>query len=219
MRAESAMPSVSTVSGTAHNTVAARARIPFLAGVAGLHLACYWVVTRVTRARGPDALFDTTIGLDRLIPHIPATWPFYWIAYPFVLLGAGAALLRLPNPTYRRALLALVGMTLAGALIQLVLPAQAPWPSAPAPSQLHFHQSAWIMPFATLPSMHVAYCVFTAALIWAVTARRAIRGATVLVVVLVAVSTLTLKEHVILDAITGIGLGALAASWWLRGPA
>jgi hypothetical protein len=81
-----------------------------IAGVVVVYLACYWIVTRVTLARGPDVLFDTTIALDRLIPHVPGTWPFYWIAYPFVLLGAGNALLRMPAPAFRRALVTAVAM-------------------------------------------------------------------------------------------------------------
>lgn len=199
--------------------LAPRERLLPLAGVVSLHLACYWIVTRVTLARGPDVLFDTTIGLDRLIPHIPATWPFYWIAYPFVVLAGGGALLRMPSPRYRRALVTLVAMTLAGALIQLVVPARAPWPTFPAPMQARFHQSAWILPYATLPSMHVAYCLFAATLVSSLTPTRAIRGAAALVVVLVAIATLTLKEHVLLDVITGVALGALGARWWFLGRA
>jgi hypothetical protein len=196
-----------------------RGRLLAVVGLVGLYLFCYWIVTRVTLARGPAVLFDTTIALDQLIPHIPATWPFYWIAYPFVILGGGSALLRLPGPAFRRALVALVAMTITGALIQLLLPAQAPWPESPAPSQLRFHQSVWILPYATLPSMHVAYCLFAATLVYNVARGRVVRGVAVLVVVLVPIATLTLKEHVILDAITGVALGALAARWWLRGPA
>jgi hypothetical protein len=194
-----------------------RGRLLAIVSAVGLYLLCYWIVTRTTLARGPGALFDTTIPLDQLIPHIPGTWPFYWIAYPFVILGGGSALLRLPDPAFRRALVALVVMTIAGALIQLLVPAQAPWPVSPAPSQLRFHQSAWILPYATLPSMHVAYCLFAATLVSAVARGRVVRKAAVLVVVPVVIATLTLKEHVILDAITGLALGALAARWWLRG--
>jgi hypothetical protein len=196
-----------------------RGRLPAIVGVVGLYLLCYWIVTRATLARGPGVLFDTTIPLDQLIPHIPGTWPFYWIAYPFVILGGGTALLRLPSPAFRRALVALVAMTIAGALIQLLVPAQAPWPESPAPSQLRFHQSVWILPYATLPSMHVAYCLFAAILVYTVARGRVVRGAAVLVVVPVVIATLTLKEHLILDAITGVALGALAARWWLRGRA
>ena len=206
------------LSGATVTAVAHPERLLPIAGVVMVYLACYWVVTRVTLARGPAVLFDTTIALDRLIPHLPATWPLYWIAYPFVLLGAGGALLRMPTPLFRRALVAVVAMTLAGALIQLLVPARAPWPTSPAPMQLRFHQSGWILPYATLPSMHVAYCLFAATLVSAVVPSRLMRVAAGLVVVLVAIATLTLKEHVLLDAITGMALGAFTGRWWLRGP-
>jgi hypothetical protein len=72
-----------------------RRRPTLIASVMTLYLACYWVVTRVTAARPPSDLFDTAIPLDQLIPHLPATWPLYWLAYPFVIVGGGVALCRM----------------------------------------------------------------------------------------------------------------------------
>jgi hypothetical protein len=194
-------------------------RVARIAGVLAWYLACYWTVTRVTAARGPGVLVQTEIALDRLVPHLPGTWPLYWIAYPFVILGGGAALLRMPDPAFRRALVALLAMTSVGALVQLLFPARAPWPAFPAPMQVRFHQSGLILPYATLPSMHVAYCLFAAALVSAVRPGSVARLVTLLLVPLVALATLTLKEHVVLDAITGLALGAVSAWWWRRGPA
>jgi membrane-associated phospholipid phosphatase len=188
-----------------------------MAAIVTLHIGCYWLVTRTTAARGPQVLVDTTTQLDRLVPHLPGTWPLYWIAYPFVLLGAGAALIRLSEVAFRRAALALAAMTVTGAVIQMILPAQAPWPEVPALMQERYHASALVLPYATLPSMHVAYCTFAAGLLTATVRSRLLLAASVVVVTLVAVSTLTLKEHVVLDAVTGLALAFATLAWWQRG--
>ncbi len=130
-----------SVSGTAPLAAGGLGRVAAISGAVAVYLGCYWVVTRVTHARGPGVLFETATALDPLIPHLPATWPLYWIAYPFVLFGAGGALLRLSPPRFRRALVAVLAMTLTGAVIQLLVPARAPWPAAPAPMQVRFHES------------------------------------------------------------------------------
>jgi hypothetical protein len=46
---------------------------------------------------------------------------------------------------------------------------------------------------------------------------RRVRAAGWFAIVTVALATLTLKEHVVLDAITGVALAAGAWSWWRRG--
>jgi hypothetical protein len=188
-----------------------------MSGIITLHVGCYWLVTRVTAARGPHVLVDTATQLDRLVPHLPGTWPLYWLAYPFIVLGAGAALIRLSETAFRRAMVALAAMTVAGAVIQMLLPAQAPWPAVPGLMQERYHASALVMPYATLPSMHVAYCTFAAGLLAATVRSRLILAATVLVVTLVTLSTLTLKEHVVLDAVTGLALALVTLRWWHRG--
>jgi PAP2 superfamily protein len=192
-------------------------RLGLMAAIVLLHIVCYWIVTRITAARGPGALFDTTLAADRLVPYLPATWPLYWMAYPFVLFAAGAALTRLPDPAFCRAVAALAGMTVMGAVIQMLLPARAPWPAVPTLVQRRYHESALILPYATLPSMHVAYCTVAAGLLSAARPGPWPRVGGVLVVALVLLSTLTLKEHVVLDAITGLVLALGTLAWWRQG--
>jgi len=194
-------------------------RTPLLAALLALHVACYWVVTRVTAARGPSVLWATTTAVDRWIPHLPWTWPLYWLAYPFIALVGGFTLLRLPPMQFRRATVALAAMTVGGALVQLVFPAQAPWPADPGPMQLSLHQSPLVMPYATLPSMHVAYSTVIAGMTYRRYTRPAVGWALAAVVLAIAVATLTLKEHVVLDAITGLLLAWLALRWWRVPPA
>jgi membrane-associated phospholipid phosphatase len=192
-------------------------RISIVAAVVLLHISSYYGATRINAGRLATSLYDLAIPLDTIIPHLPWTWPLYWIAYPFVVVGGGAALLGLPAPAFRRAIAAFIGMTLAGALIQVLIPARAPWPDVPAAAQQFVHQSALVLPYANLPSMHVAYCVLAAAFIATRAHSTLVAGGAWLVAVLVSVATVTLKEHFILDAVAG-GLLALAAFvWWRRG--
>jgi len=194
-------------------------RVVLLAGIVLLHIAAYWGVTRVTALLPADALRDFATPADALIPHLPSTWPLYWIAYPFVVVAGGSTLLRLPPASFRRAAIGLAVMTLLGAAIQAALPARAPWPADPAPAQQRFHDSALVLPYATLPSMHVAYVAFIAG-VRAVSAQAVASGAAgLLVLALVTIATLTLKEHVLLDAAAGLALAGVTLLWWRRGTA
>jgi len=182
-----------------------------------LHLGCYWTATRVTESRGPEVLVRLATPLDDLVPHLPWSWPFYWLTYPFVVLGSGAALLRLGDRAFRRAITALAGITLVGAVVQILLPAEAPWPPNPAPLQRLYHESALVLPYANLPSMHVTYVTVTAGMLGSVFAQRWVRRGAALIAAGVVISTVTLKEHVVLDALAGLLLAAGALLWWRKG--
>lgn len=192
-------------------------RLAAVAGLLSLYLAGYFAATRIAVLRGPDALVQTALPLDRLIPYLPESWPLYWVAYPFVIGGGGLVLLRLPERGFRRAVAAIGGMTLLGTLIQACFPAQAPWPSHPALSQRLFHESALILPYATLPSMHVAYCVVIAGLVRHLLPGRLTTVWSLTLVLAVAASTVLLREHVLLDAVTGLALGQATLWWWRKG--
>ncbi len=181
------------------------------------HLGAYYVATRVTVWRGPQALVDTHISLDPLVPHLPWAWPLYWLPYVFVFGLGVAALVLMPRASYRRAILAYAGMIVIGASIQMVFPALAPWPDGPAVSQRVFHESPLVLPYATLPSMHVAFTTLTSLIVLSVFHQRVIRAWAWAMPPMVIVATLVLKEHVMLDAVAG-GLLAGVAFWWWRAP-
>jgi membrane-associated phospholipid phosphatase len=122
------------------------------------------------------------------------------------------------DPTFRRAVVAYIGMLLLGAAIQLLVPARAPWPDSPAPIQRFYHASGLVLPYANLPSMHVAFATLTAAMFVTVSSSPVGRAAAALAAAAIAVGTLTLKEHFVLDTFSGVLL-ALATWWWWRRPA
>lgn len=191
------------------------ARLPVMVGVAGLHLACYLAVTRINAGREPADFWQLATPLDMLLPHLPGTWPFYWLTYPFVILGSGAALWRADHLRWRDGVVALVGVTLVGAMIQLLLPAVAPWPANPGPVMRAYHEGGLVLPYANLPSMHVTYAVLAAGLLHGVFTSRWLRHGATAIAAAITISTVTLKEHFVLDAVAGATL-ALAATWWWR---
>lgn len=188
-----------------------------IASVALLHVLVYFSVTRLTELRPAGAFIHPHIGLDDRIPHLPWTWPAYWLPYVLVPVAAGMAIGRLDPPAFGRLIAAWSGMIILGGTIQVIWPAVAPWPPSPAFTQRLYHASPLILPYATLPSMHVAHVAMAALLAGTVFPSRRVQASGWLAVVTVAVATLTLKEHVMLDAITGMALAAGAWSWWRRG--
>ncbi len=192
-------------------------RLPILAGLAGLHLGCYLLVTRVNAGRDPSAFWTLATPADALIPHLPATWPLYWLTYPFVVLGGGYALWHADTTAWRRGVVAAIGVTLVGAAWQLLMPAVAPWPVEPSPIMRAYHEGGLVLPYANLPSMHVTYGVLAAGFLHGVVRSRIVHHVAAVVAAGIVISTLTLKEHYVLDAVTGLGLALGATWWWQRG--
>jgi hypothetical protein len=179
-----------------------------------LHLLAYLAVTRVNAGRPEHALWDLSTRFDAVIPHLPSTWPLYWLVYPFVPLAGGFALLRMSAQAFRRAVIAYAGMLLVGAGVQLLIPARAPWPESPAAIQHFYHTSGLVLPYANLPSMHVAFATLTAAVLVSVVPTRRWQVAAIAAALLITAGTLTLKEHFVLDAVGGVVLALATWRWW-----
>jgi membrane-associated phospholipid phosphatase len=176
------------------------------------------VATRVNSARPEDALWPLETALDRAIPHLGWMWPAFWLAYPYVLVGASWAIWRLPSSLVSRAVVAFAAMTVIGASIQMLVPARSPWPADPHPIQQMVHDLALNRPFASLPSMHVAFTALTALFgVRAARGRRWLQWGFALGAGLITISTITLKEHFLLDPVAGAVLAGGVFLWWRRG--
>jgi membrane-associated phospholipid phosphatase len=190
-----------------------------IVGVIVLHLVVYYTVTRINSNRPPAALNDPSIPLDDRIPLIGWTWAFYWAAYPYLTLGAWLIVAAMHEADYSRAIKAFIIITFIGGAVQLLYPVAAPWTSEAHAMQTRMHESAFTRPYACLPSMHVAYSVITG-FMGAMIARSAgLRWFHILLAAGIAVSTLTLKEHYVADAVAGILLGLAGGLWWWFGAA
>lgn len=191
-------------------------RILAVAGVAGLHGLVYLLVTRLTLLRPTEAFIHPRIALDGLIPHLRWAWPLYWLPYLLVPLAGTLLIRRMDAASFRRLVIAWAGMILVGGAFQLAFPAVAPWPDDPALSQRLFHESAAILPYATLPSMHVAHVAFATLVAGTISGRRTVLAIGLAGTLTVAVATLVLKEHLVLDALSGLVLAGVTWWWWRR---
>jgi hypothetical protein len=188
-----------------------------IVGVILLHLAVYYTVTRINSNRPPEALNDPSIALDDKIPLLGWTWVFYWAAYPYLTLGAALVVAAMREADWKRAIQAFVVITLIGGAVQLLYPVAAPWTSEAHAMQTRMHESAFTRPYACLPSMHVAYSVITGFMGAMIARSGGLRWFHILLAAGIAVSTLTLKEHYVMDAVAGIALGLGGGLWWWRG--
>ena len=189
-------------------------RVLAIVGVIVLHLVVYYTVTRVNSNRPPAALNDPSIPLDDKIPLLGWTWVFYWAAYPYLTLGAALIVAAMREVDYKRAIQAFIVITFVGGGIQLLYPVAAPWTSEAHAMQTRMHESAFTRPYACLPSMHVAYSVITGFMGAMIARSVGLRWFHILLAAGIAVSTLTLKEHYVADAVAGIALGLGGGLWW-----
>jgi membrane-associated phospholipid phosphatase len=109
------------------------------------------------------------------------------------------------------------GSILVGACIHATFPASRPEPHPLHPGQALIHWSSLQVPLNTLPSMHTVFAVLIVTFAFAAWTQPLARAAFLVPAVLTVISTLTLKEHVMLDLVAGLALGGGAAAWWVRG--
>jgi len=207
---------MSVVAPATAGTTGRLARLRVIGALLALYLGSYLLVTRFSASLPAAAVRDFALPIDARIPYVAWTWPFYWLAYPFVVLGGGGVLLALPRHAFRPAAMTVAALTLVGMLVQLALPSRAPWPDDPVAAQQLMHGAGLMLPFAAFPSMHVAYCALVSGFSRLTPGGRVRSGAGWLVTALVAVATLTQKEHYVLDALAGLALAGTALAWWRR---
>jgi hypothetical protein len=178
-------------------------RLAMILGVVAVHGLCYQFVNLLNSQRPLSAFFNFHTVVDDWIPYIPWTLVFYYLGDIYILFFAPVIVWKLSETKFVRAVYVFTAMIISGALIQLALPCQAPWPNHLSGVQAFVHNSAFLRPYACLPSMHVALTVLpTCLLFWAIKSNW-IRGLSTLMAVLITASIATTKEHFFLDAVTG----------------
>jgi hypothetical protein len=160
------------------------------------------------------SLLSFHIFVDNWIPYLPWTWIFYYLGDVYILPVAGLILWRLRYSRFRRAVLVYAGMIISGAMIQLTIPSICPWPKQLSWAQDYFHHFFLTGPHACLPSMHVALTVLPGCILFSVVDSPWIRGLSTLFVALITLSTVTMKEHYVLDMLTGIFFGLFFYIIW-----
>lgn len=150
--------------------------------------------------------FDLAIALDHAIPFLPWTLPLYMSLYVFVLI----AVVLTTEQNFRQALAALIVTAALSFALFMLIPAAYPQPdpSTMAPPwdfayrRLHEADGAQ----NTFPSLHVG---FTAGIAWMLRHHRLkvfwfIWGAAIVL------TTLTTKQHFVVDVIGGLVVALVA---------
>jgi membrane-associated phospholipid phosphatase len=152
-------------------------------------------------------------ALDRAIPFWPVTALLYFGTFVFLVVS----FLAQPDHEQRtRFLYANVLAQIVGTVIFVFWPVSYPRELFPLPdtagalgAQLLGFMRAMDTPVNCLPSLHVST---TTLCVLAVSGRRWF-GAAVVIGLAMAISTLTVKQHYVVDVLAGMGQGA--AAWWI----
>ena len=186
--------------------------------ITGFFIAYFWVLKH--------PLFPATTmpltALDRMIPFQPAMLPLYLSLWVYVSLAPALLRERREMISYPFATIAL---SLIGLVIFLLWPTNVRWPDVdwsqhPTFSFLQSVDAAGNV----CPSLHVAFAVFTALwlnrILCQMTSGTFLRAFNWLWCLGILYSTVATRQHVVLDVLAGIPLGALVAVIhlrWVRG--
>jgi len=172
------------------------------------------MVNLINSFRPSAAFYDFYTIVDSQIPYIGWTLIFYYFGEIFASVWASIIVLKLPDTKFYRAIYAYTGMIITGALLQIAFPGEAPWPNDLVSAQQFVHNLISMRPYACLPSMHVALAVLPACILYSVFKSVWIRLFSTVFVILITISTLTVKEHFFLDTLTGLILGLVFYGFW-----
>ncbi len=189
-------------------------RLPIILGMVLLHASAYYTVNALNSLRPSSVLINLYTVVDSWVPFVGWTWTIYYFGDVYITVWAFVIVWRLSEREFGKALYSYIGMIFAGALIQLVVPGKAPWPNHLSGAQVYVHNLISMKPYACLPSMHVALTVLPACLLFTVFRSTWIRAISTVTAVLIIITTLTMKEHFFLDALTGVLLGLVFFGIW-----
>lgn len=156
-----------------------------------------------------ESAYDFGIGLDQAIPLIPWTLTVYASLYVLTLLGS----LLVDRTTFVRGLKTLLLVAAVSFISFMLFPSAYPRPSLADVDSVFRPTLEWYYsndpPLNTFPSLHVATAAVLAWMLrgvgrWQLWACWAF---------LIALSTLTTKQHFIADVVGGVVVAAAAVAW------
>ena len=180
----------------------------FIAGYFGIGLS-----------RAPDQARELKIFLDDKIPFIARSVWIYLLIFPSALIPLFVVRCR---RLFRRTAIAYAAAISFSLICFTVFPVTSARLRMDQASLNLTRASDWAVatlysidpPYNLFPSLHLAIAVLAAFAAWK--AARVYGAAAFVTLVFIGVSVCTVKQHVVLDAIGGIALGALVAAVLLR---
>jgi len=189
-------------------------RLPIILGIVVLHGGAYYTVNALNSLRPPSAFVKFHTLVDGWIPFVGWTWIIYYLGDVYITIWASLIVWKLSDREFRKVVYSYIGMILSGAFIQLAVPGKAPWPNHLNGAQTFIHNLISMKPYACLPSMHVALTVLPACLLFSSFRSTWVRAISTGMAVLITITTLTMKEHFFVDALTGVLHGLVFFGLW-----
>jgi membrane-associated phospholipid phosphatase len=182
-----------------------RRRLLIMSGILLLHSVCYYFLVRVVNEQRPPSEFlNLRTVVDNWIPYLGWTWFFYYFGDLYIVFFAAYVVWKLPEAKFLRSAWIYTMMIISGALLHIALPSKSPWPVDLTYVQHWFHSSVSLNPYACLPSMHVALTILPACISLSILKPSWLKGLSITLAALIAISTITLKEHYFLDTLAGV---------------
>jgi len=182
-------------------------------GIAAFFYAYFWVMRHPL---GAVTVMPVT-WVDELIGFQPLSFPLYAFLWFYISLGTALAKDLRELATFG---IVSLGMSVVGLAIFMILPTRAPdfgidwslYPSMQSLKSVDVGGNAF-------PSLHAAFCVFTAVVLHAqlasLGAARGLRAGNLLLCAGILYSTVATRQHVALDAVAGAALGGVASLAYL----
>lgn len=181
----------------------ARIRLVYTAFLA-LLLSVYFLINRQLTPK-----IDLSVYIDNLIPF-SAPWSLLYSSYLLLLwYGIGYAFWNFKLDRYKRFIIGLVIIQLVAYILYVAVPGKMVRPALP-PSGFFYDIVRWIyatdMPTTLTPSLHVSNSWFIALSLWG---RKYLRPVLIMWAILIIVSTLLIKQHYLIDVVSGLCLSTL----------
>jgi len=171
-------------------------------------LRCYGWLNRYLPPR-----FDFTTPLDTAIPFLPWTYHLYWSFFLLLLVAAW----QLQPGEYARGLRAVLWIFALCFTGFILFTAHYPRPDVESIASPFWREEfRWMWhedkPGNTFPSLHVAVTVLGTLRLW----RRGRSGLWLVWATLICLSTLTVKQHFVVDVLGGAVVGLAVHAWVFR---
>jgi len=153
-------------------------------------------------------------NFDKMIPFLP--WTVFIYLSAFLMVGAAVLLFNKKEKDYGRGVFGIIFLLLLQGAVFVVFPTAYPRPLLPADVSWLSHMAYDLLTFIEtsrdcFPSDHIAMTVFVSLVLWR--RGRLLGGISFFWTILVAISTLTLKQHYIVDVFAGITVAAITYYW------
>lgn len=189
-------------------------RAAFILGNILLFLATHDFVTALNASRPSSAFYDLSLPVDSWIPYVSWTWVIYYFGDLYIPIWGTIVVWKLASRQFYRAVVAYSAIILVGAAMHLALPGRSPWPEDGSVVQHWFHETFTYDRNVCLPSLHVALALLPTCMTFHVFPSRTVGIVATIITALIAISTITLKEHFVLDVIAGTILALVVYVLW-----